>query len=465
MKKEFVCKHCGKHYFSYKENSNFCSKSCREKHRNSITYDCDYCGKTFIITECKLKTLKNGKRKNLFCSKECADKYQNKSVEKVCEECGRTYTVHNCFKDIQKYCSKDCYEKHRSKKEKLLHRICPICNKEFDTYHPAQIHCSKECASISEQNRIECICDYCGKKFKRIKSEVDKNTHHYCSKECKNADMYWNKTDVDNLKKYYGKISKEELLNIISEKWDYDAIRRKAQWLGLTKSRKWSNQDVSLLIELYPTVSMGEVLKAFPNRTLSSILGKARSLGLVSNFYINNIYSSEDDNFLKDNYLKMTNEEMGKIIKRSSNGIAQRLYKLDLHRPVEKNNYRNLNDYMRSKLTAWKQHYKKECNYTCAITGTRTNIIVHHIKGFNLLMGEVIDILDFPLYEDLSLYPQEKLDLFVETFLKIQEYYGEYICISETVHRKFHSAYGYGYNTREQWDEFVETEYNLKKAS
>lgn len=36
-----------------------------------------------------------------------------------------------------------------------------------------------------------------------------------------------------------------------------------------------------------------------------------------------------------------------------------------------------------------------------------------------------------------------------------QEYYGDYICISESVHEQFHRQYGKGGNTREQWNEFI----------
>lgn len=75
-------------------------------------------------------------------------------------------------------------------------------------------------------------------------------------------------------------------------------------------------------------------------------------------------------------------------------------------------------------------------------------------------MAETIDILNFPIYTDLNLYSQDKLDLFIKTFLDLQEYYGQYICITEAIHKQFHSLYGYGDNTKEQWDDFVNKYYN-----
>lgn len=102
---------------------------------------------------------------------------------------------------------------------------------------------------------------------------------------------------------------------------------------------------------------------------------------------------------------------------------------------------------------------REERNYTCEITGSKSNIIIHHIRGFNLLLEECIDILSFPMYDDFSLYSQEQLDDFMKSFLELQESYGEYICISESVHKEFHRRYGYGDNTLEQWNEFIKNYY------
>ena len=93
------------------------------------------------------------------------------------------------------------------------------------------------------------------------------------------------------------------------------------------------------------------------------------------------------------------------------------------------------------------------------IYGVRSNIIVHHIRGFNLLFDEVIEMLEFPLYEDMSMYNQTQLDDFLDTFLNLQEYYHQYVCINEEIHKEFHKIYGYGNNTQEQWNEFINKYY------
>lgn len=214
---------------------------------------------------------------------------------------------------------------------------------------------------------------------------------------------------------------------------------------------------------MYSSRPMCQVLKALPNRTFPSIQGQARKNNLISYFSLSKFYSDEEDDFIRNNYLQMSDEEIGCKLNRTPNAIAQRIYRLNLHRPLEKHNYGSLNNYMRAKLWTWKQNYREHCNYTCALSGKRSNIIVHHIYGFNLLMAETIELLNFPLYEDLDLYSQVELDLFIQTFLDLQEYYGEYICITEDIHKLYHSIYGYGDNTREQWDEFVNNYYNQNK--
>lgn len=80
--KSFECKWCGKPYKSYKENSKFCSNDCKTKYRESLKYECDNCGKPFIVVESKLNDLKNGKHKHLFCSRKCANEFQKTAVTK-----------------------------------------------------------------------------------------------------------------------------------------------------------------------------------------------------------------------------------------------------------------------------------------------------------------------------------------------------------------------------------------------
>ena len=91
------CTQCGKTYITYKKNSKFCSRECREESRGKYYYNCDRCGVEFRIPLNKLEALRSGAQKHIYCSKECADAAQNKRVTNVCEWCGREYEICNAF--------------------------------------------------------------------------------------------------------------------------------------------------------------------------------------------------------------------------------------------------------------------------------------------------------------------------------------------------------------------------------
>lgn len=457
QKIKYICKNCRNEYFSYKETSKFCSRECRKAY-NNINCKCDYCNKDITIYRSKYEKLLSGERKNVFCSKDCADKFQTTKVSKICEYCGNEYKIGYCFKDIQRFCSRSCFDKW--KRENATTRIeknCKICGKIFISSYKDQIYCSNECKAISQRNRIECVCEYCGKTFERIKSEVEKNTHHYCSNICRMQAISWSENEINILRKYYGKISNEEIQKLLPRYWETTAIKAKSELLGLGTDRRWTSEEEYIIKKYYPTVSLNELLPMLPNRTLSSIRGKAKSLGLLSKFYLDSVYSEDEILFLKENYLSMNNKELSEKLNRTPLGVAQKLYLLDLHRPFEikKEAYKNLVHFTRERLTMWKNEVRELYNYTCQVTGSKSNIIVHHIRGFNLIFNETIDVLNFPMYESFNEYSDDQLNSFIDKFFEIQESYNQYTCITEPIHKLFHSIYGYGDNTKEQWDEFV----------
>ena len=161
---------------------------------------------------------------------------------------------------------------------------------------------------------------------------------------------------------------------------------------------------------------MSEIMELLPNRTRASILGQARVRKLKSFFYLNHLYSQDEDEYLKEHYLEENNQELGNKLNRSPKGVEQRLRILNLHRPLEICNYQNLQCYIRQRLVTWRDSIRQKNNYTCEITGERSNIVIHHIRGFNLLFDEVVEILDFPIYDNIFLYTQNQLDEFLETF-------------------------------------------------
>lgn len=455
---KYICLNCNKEYTSRKKTSKFCSIECKHQY-NQINYNCDYCNTPMIVYRNKYNKLLSGQKKGIYCSKECCDKAHTKKEVNICMHCGKEYLIGKAFSNIQKFCSRDCFDEYRKINSKEHEVICKQCGKSFVTSRDNQIYCSKECLGKSQRNRAQCTCKNCGIKFERIKSEVNKNKNHYCSIECKLEDIKWNQHDLNILREYYNRIDNKEIQKMLSKNWSIKAIRAKSQALGLGKNRKWSDEEEILLKEIFPTQSIGDVLKQFPKRTLHSILGKAHTLGLTSKFYNDRKYTDEDLCFLKENYLNMTDEELSQQISgnHSAYGVHQRLCLMGFYRPYEikKDGYINLNSFVRERLTMWKKEVREYCNYTCCLSGSRSNIIVHHCRGFNLLFDETIDILNFPIKENFIDYTDEELLLFVDKFLEVQDYYNAYVCITEDIHKLFHKEYGYGDNTEEQWEEFV----------
>lgn len=371
----------------------------------------------------------------------------------ICLHCSKQFED---YCDTTKYCSRECMNKHKTTCKNVK---CPICNKVFFQKHNKQIFCSVKCRSISRSDRIECVCENCGKVFNRKRSEVEKNKHHYCSFQCKLDAMKWSVHDINVMKEFYGKIPIKELALKLDEDKSYKAIKSEAGRLNLTSSFEWSETEIEILKNNYSSVPMYELLQMLPDRTLSSILGKARSYNLKSLYILSRWYTPEQNKYLKDNYLKMTNKELGEELGKTKEAISQHLAVLGLVRPHEKSKYTDLTEYIRGRLLPWINKIKRENNYTCSLSGQKDKVILHHTYGFNLLFEEAIDILSFPIYENINDYSQEQLDNLYNQFFELQEEYASYVCISENVHKQFHSIYGYGDNLPEQWNEFVETYY------
>lgn len=460
----YICKNCNNEYKSRKQNSKFCSMECKLMY-NNIPYKCDCCGKDITIKRYKAEQLISGKRKNCYCSKECANRGLITSKIKTCDNCGKDFMISNCMENTARFCCKKCFEEYRVANAQInKSRICPVCNKIYFSDKKDSKFCSCECATISQQKRIKCNCDYCGKEFERIQSEIIKNEKHYCSNTCRIFANQWSENDKNILRKYYHKIPTNKIIPMLSKKYNMKNINAEAARLGLTHSYKWSDEEVEILKELYPTVPMKTVLEHLTNRTIHSIIGKAHNLNITSYQYNTRYYSDEETKYLQDNYLQMSNVELAEKLKRTPSAIQQRLYILKLQRPFDPTAvcYKNLSNYVRGQIATWRNNIMEQNNYTCQITGKKGNIVIHHCRSFNILMQECIDILDFNIKESFDEYTLDELELFVNTFVDLQEYYGEYICINKDLHMLFHKTYGYGNNTQEQWNKFV-TDYNNGK--
>jgi len=77
----------------------------------------------------------------------------------------------------------------------------------------------------------------------------------------------------------------------------------------------------------------------------------------------------------------------------------------------------------------WREAVKQRFNRTCFITGKKSNLVVHHLDGWNA-------------------YPERRYDI------------TNGVLIHKEVHKLFHDIYGYGNNTEEQFNLFIREQYD-----
>lgn len=113
-----------------------------------------------------------------------------------------------------------------------------------------------------------------------------------------------------------------------------------------------------------------------------------------------------------------------------------------------------LYNYLRNELKEWKLESMKNCGYKCVITGVKTkDLEIHHLKSFNIILNETVNELNIPIYTSIGKYTGEQLVALKKLFIKKHfELLG--VCLTKDVHNLFHSTYGKGNNTPEQFKEF-----------
>ena len=123
-----------------------------------------------------------------------------------------------------------------------------------------------------------------------------------------------------------------------------------------------------------------------------------------------------------------------------------------------------LHNHLRTIILPWKIDSRNSCNNKCVITG-KSSVIIHHLYGFNFILKELIDELKLNIdfiknkVEDLS---KKHLKQIEDKCLELHYKYGLGICLSDDIHKLYHSIYSYGNNTPSQFEEFCQRYYNVE---
>jgi hypothetical protein len=112
---------------------------------------------------------------------------------------------------------------------------------------------------------------------------------------------------IDN----YDSISIKELCDKLNK--TEASIMTKANKMGLVKMEKWSNDDIEKLIKLYSYYTNEELLKFFPNRTITGISSMAT---MKLNLH-------KDEKYLSDKHYKQEKERMLKDLIKYANELER----------------------------------------------------------------------------------------------------------------------------------------------
>ena len=166
----------------------------------------------------------------------------------------------------------------------------------------------------------------------------------------------------------------------------YKAITTKAKKIGLYTRELWTDKEKQLLMNVYEKVPINEVEQLFPNKNRNSIIHQAIRLHLTS--YDKNIWTTKDDDYIKDNWELQPDAIMAKKLNRTKRAVQTRRLFLGIYRrDMESLTYETLTKYIRGNIQQWKKDSMKECNYECIFTGSK-NFQIHHLYGVSNILND-----------------------------------------------------------------------------
>lgn len=118
----------------------------------------------------------------------------------------------------------------------------------------------------------------------------------------------------------------------------------------------------------------------------------------------------------------------------------------------------NLSKHFRNLLKYKIKDVLDKSNHTCALTGNKNELEVHHLNSFNNMYIKAINDLGYLVYNNISQYTQEQLYNIDKLFLEMHDV-KSLIVISKNIHTNFHRIYGYKNNNEQQFNEFIKNFY------
>lgn len=226
------------------------------------------------------------------------------------------------------------------------------------------------------------------------------------------------------------------------------------------KIESWTPDVVEKFTQMFPTATWTQLVEEF-GLCKYSLSQAAIHFGITRRKRKQgHMYSAIEDEFIKTNYLLMSDAEIGMILNRSQRSVKSRRNELGMHKKLKYNiAYENTSIYVRRHNQEWKKDSMTACHFRCIITGERFDEI-HHLVSLNTILTAVYNTLGLDADTfDINKISEQERRVFLDAFYKEQNKYPLGICLCKSVHIQFHSIYGYGNNTLEQFEEFLKQYY------
>jgi hypothetical protein len=297
------------------------------------------------------------------------------------------------------------------------------------------------------------FCRKCGRKLKSTRSYFEVNVTskdgltNTC-RECGRSGHFlpedyvprkkWSKEDNERFKELYPHYTNEELKELYYPTMTDHDLWTKASYMGVHKSEETMNRIHKIHGEnMYGVDSplYGQT-KSDETKNKISLAKKGKYLG--ENNYWFGKKRSLDQRLNLSKTFKLKGKWKGKDNPKFKGNI--KTLSSELHRHLRRN------------IKEWKIASMINCDYKCVITGERMDII-HHLYSFNNIVEDTLYNLNLSYKQYLYDYTDEEIKLIEEECLRLHmKSLG--VCLTNEIHKLFHSIYGFGNNTPEQFEEF-----------
>lgn len=295
--------------------------------------------------------------------------------------------------------------------------------------------------------------EYILSQLSRSKQDIISKAHELGVKRAKVAGAMFSDQEDELIKKYLPTMTCSEFQKKYLSHRTTGSINCRARRLHVVSRLKWTEDEDNFLKEnyiYYSTVKLSEILEG---RSREAIYNRLKKLGLTEAPAF--AYSEADIQFIKENYLNLSDKEIGEKLHRAGQSIKEFRRKLNLRRPQRTIDY-SINEFLHGQNKQWRVESIENCGRRCVITGKDFDD-VHHLYSKNNIVKDVLDKLNIDRDKTINDLSQGELDNLISLFKIEQAKYPLGVCLSHDIHMDFHNRYGYGSNTPEQFYEYVKS--------